>query len=123
MPTDGDARDLLKKIRAEKAKLIAAKKIKAENPLSPVIVDEIPFDIPDNWCWVRLGEVCNYDTNETILPAVMKVGNLLIDLEDIEKDSGRLINRKFFDGTNVNSSKLNIFSDTGKCYSENFASI
>ena len=47
MPTDGDARDLLKKIRAEKAKLIADKKIKAEKSLPPISDDEIPFDLPD----------------------------------------------------------------------------
>ena len=58
LPTDGDARDLLKKIRAEKAKLIAAKKIKAEKPLPPITDEEIPFDLPDNWVWVRLGDVC-----------------------------------------------------------------
>ena len=58
LPSDGDARDLLRKIRTEKAKLIAAKKIKAEKPLPPVTDDEIPFDIPDSWCWVRLGDVC-----------------------------------------------------------------
>ena len=60
LSTDGNARDLLRKIRIEKAKLIAAKKIKAEKPLPPVIDDEIPFDIPDSWCWVRLGELCEY---------------------------------------------------------------
>ena len=58
LPSDGDARDLLKKIRAEKAKLLAAKKIKPEKPLPPVTDDEIPFDLPANWCWCRLGEIC-----------------------------------------------------------------
>ena len=108
LPTDDDARDLLKKIRDEKAKLLAAKKIKPEKPLPPVTDDEIPFDLPDNWCWCRLGEVCNYGANETILPPVMEHGKLLIELEDIEKNSGKLLYRKFFDGTNANSSK-NIF--------------
>lgn len=108
LPTDGDARDLLKKIRDEKAKLVAAKKIKAEKPLPSVTDDEIPFDLPANWCWCRLGEVCNYGTNETIQPSAMQIGKLLIELEDVEKDSGRLIKRKTFDGTNANSSK-NIF--------------
>ncbi len=108
LPTDGDARHLLKKIRAEKSKLIAGKKIKADKILPPITDDEIPFDLPANWCWCRLGEVCNYGTNETILPAAMQVGKILIDLEDIEKDSGKLINKKFFDGKNANSSK-NIF--------------
>lgn len=58
LPTDGDARDLLRKIRTDKVKLVATKKIKAEKPLSPVTEEEIPFDLPDNWCWVRLGDVC-----------------------------------------------------------------
>lgn len=108
LPSDGNARDLLKKIRAEKVKLIAAKKIKAEKPLPLISDDEIPFDLPDNWCWCRLGEICNYGTNETISPDAMERGKLLVDLEDIEKDSGKLINRKFFDGNNANSSK-NVF--------------
>ena len=105
LPSDGDARDLLQKIRTDKAKFVAEKKIKAEKPLPPISDDEIPFDLPDNWCWCRLGDVCNYGMNETILPVAMEKGKLLIDLEDIEKDSGKLINRKVFDGTNANSSK------------------
>ena len=108
LQTDGDARDLLRKIRTEKAKLLAEKKIKAEKPLPLISDDEIPFDLPDNWCWCRLGEICNYGTNETISPDAMERGKLLVDLEDIEKDSGKLINRKFFDGNNANSSK-NVF--------------
>ena len=72
LPTDGDARDLLRKIRTEKAKLIAAKKIKAEKPLPPVTVDEIPFDIPDNWCWVRLSEVCQMYTGDSIAESEKK---------------------------------------------------
>ena len=108
LPTDGNSRDLLRKIRTKKAKLLAEKKIKAEKTLPPVTDDEIPFDLPDNWCWCRLGEICNYGTNETISPDAMERGKLLVDLEDIEKDSGKLINRKFFDGNNANSSK-NVF--------------
>lgn len=60
LSTDGDARDLLKKIRAEKNKLIAEGKIKAEKILPPIQPDETPFDIPKNWQWVRLGEICEY---------------------------------------------------------------
>ena len=72
LPSDGDARDLLKKIRAEKAKLIAAKKIKAEKPLPPVDADEVPFDLPDNWCWCRLGEVCQMYTGDSIAESEKK---------------------------------------------------
>jgi type I restriction enzyme, S subunit len=56
-PEDGDARDLLEEIKAEKGRLIKAGKIKKEKPLPVITEDEIPFDIPENWCWVRLGEI------------------------------------------------------------------
>lgn len=56
LPEDGNAEDLLKSIETEKAKLIAEKKIKKQKPLKPISDDEIPFEIPDNWKFVRLGE-------------------------------------------------------------------
>ena len=59
--------------------------------------------------------------NENILPENMEVGKLLINLEDIEKNSGRLINKKFFDGNNAKSSKY-IF-DAVMYFTENCASI
>ncbi len=54
---DGNASDLLKEIKAEKAKLIAEKKIKKEKSLPEISENEIPFEIPDNWVWVRLGDI------------------------------------------------------------------
>ena len=57
LPEEGNAAELLKKIKAEKAKLIKEKKIKKEKPLPEIRDDEIPFEIPDNWCWVRLGDL------------------------------------------------------------------
>ncbi len=50
---DGHAKVLLEKIKAEKAK--SGKK---EKPLPPIKPEEIPFDIPENWVWCRLGEIC-----------------------------------------------------------------
>ncbi len=55
---DGDARGLLLAIREEKEKLVQEKKIKKEKPLAPITDEEIPFDIPDNWVWVRLSDIC-----------------------------------------------------------------
>jgi type I restriction enzyme S subunit len=57
-PEDEPASELLKKIKAGKAKLIAEKKIKKEKELPPIKPDEIPFEIPENWVWCRLGEIC-----------------------------------------------------------------
>ena len=54
---DKPASVLLKKIKAEKEQLIKEKKIKKSKPLAPITDDEKPFDIPDSWEWVRLGDV------------------------------------------------------------------
>ena len=55
---DGNARDLLKEIQAEKEKLIKEKKIKKGKPLPEITEEEKPFEIPENWEWVRLGDIC-----------------------------------------------------------------
>lgn len=57
---DGDAKDFLLAIRAEKEKLVKEKKGKKEKPLTPITDEEIPFDIPENWVWCRLGDLGNY---------------------------------------------------------------
>lgn len=51
---------LLTKIKAEKAQLIAAKKLKKEKDLPPIKPEEIPFEIPKHWTWCRLGEIALY---------------------------------------------------------------
>lgn len=49
--------ELLEQIKAEKARLIAEGKLKKDKPIEPITEDEKPFDIPENWCWCRLGEI------------------------------------------------------------------
>ena len=56
-PDIGTAKKLLEQIKTEKEKLIKEKKLKASKPLAPINEDEIPFDIPKNWEWCRLGDV------------------------------------------------------------------
>ena len=56
-PEDEPASELLKCIQAEKAQLIKDGKLKKEKPLPPITEDEIPFDIPDNWEWGRIGDI------------------------------------------------------------------
>ncbi len=56
-PQDEPASALLKKIRAEKDKLILEGKIKRDKPLPPIAEDEQPFELPRGWEWVRLDEV------------------------------------------------------------------
>ena len=54
-----DAAALLAKIKAEKQQAIADGKLKKEKPLAEIAINEIPFSIPDNWVWCRLGELCD----------------------------------------------------------------
>ncbi len=54
---EGTARELLEQIKLEKDQLIKDKKIKKSKPLPEITEDEIPFEIPESWEWVRLGDV------------------------------------------------------------------
>ena len=56
-PQDEPASVLLKKIRAEKDKLIAQGKIKRDKPLPPIAEDELPFVLPQGWSWARFPEL------------------------------------------------------------------
>ena len=61
---EGTARELLEQIKLEKEQLIKDKKIKKSKPLPEITEDEIPFEIPESWEWVRLNvlfEVLNGD--------------------------------------------------------------
>lgn len=50
---DGHSKDLLRKIKAEKANLGMQ-----EKELPPIKPEEIPFEIPENWVWCSLGKIC-----------------------------------------------------------------
>ena len=58
-PEEGTAEELFQQIQKEKQRLIADGKIKKEKPLPEITEDEKPFDIPESWKWVRLGEIAN----------------------------------------------------------------
>jgi type I restriction enzyme S subunit len=55
-PNDESASELLKKIEAEKARLVKEGKIKKQKPLLPIAELEIPFLLPNGWEWCRFGE-------------------------------------------------------------------
>ncbi len=57
-PNDEPASELLKRIQAEKAKLAAKGKIKKDKPLAEITEEEKPFDLPDGWEWIRMGDIC-----------------------------------------------------------------
>lgn len=56
-PEEGTGKELYRQIQTEKQRLIKEGKIKKEKPLPKIVEDEIPFDIPESWKWVRLLDV------------------------------------------------------------------
>ncbi|MEG0272749.1 MAG: restriction endonuclease subunit S [Hydrogenoanaerobacterium sp.] len=88
-PQDEPASELLKKIKAEKAKLIKGNKIKTEKPLAPITDEEKPFDIPTSWEWARLGELCHKLTDGThSTPKYIEKGVPFLSVKDMS--SGKL---------------------------------
>lgn len=91
---EGNAKDLLEEIKKEKSKLIKEGKIKKEKPLPEITEDEIPFDIPESWCWCRLSDFCNLYTGNSINETEkktkytnLKEGRFYIGTKDIGFDS------------------------------------
>ncbi len=76
-PKDEPASELLKRIKAEKAK-----STKKEKPLPAIRPEEIPFEIPKNWVWCRLGEIIQYTDNLDIQKYLLP--DTLINYVDID---------------------------------------
>ena len=58
------------------------------------IDDEIPFEIPQSWCWVRLGSIIDFSKSSSVKPNEIAPDAWILDLEDIEKDTGVLLAKK-----------------------------
>lgn len=64
-PDDEPASELLKRINAKKQQLIKENKIKKSRALSEITDDEKPFSIPNNWEWVRFGDIVHFNLGKT----------------------------------------------------------
>lgn len=95
---EGNAKDLLEEIKKEKTKLIKEGKIKKEKTLPEITEDEIPFDIPENWCWCRLGDI------------VSILGDGIHGTPNYDISG----NYYFVNGNNLNDGKIEIKPDTKK---------
>ena len=94
---EGTGEDLYKTLLAEKKKLIKEGKIKKQKPLPEISEDEIPFEIPDSWLWVRVTDICTKlvdgdhnppkgisGTSEFIMASSRNINqDRLIDLEQV----------------------------------------
>ena len=91
-PEEGTGEELYQQIQAEKQRLIKEKKIKKEKTLAEITEGEIPFDIPDSWKWVKLGDCTGYaQTKERVSPKDITGDMWSLDLEDVQKDTGAIL--------------------------------
>ena len=65
-PEEGTGEELYRQIQAEKQKLIREGKIKKEKPLPEIAEDEVPFDIPESWKWVYIGDLFQHNTGKAL---------------------------------------------------------
>lgn len=70
---EGTGEELYQQIQAEKQRLIQEKKIKKEKTLAEIAEDEIPFEIPESWKWVRVGEIFAHNTGKAMNSSAKKV--------------------------------------------------
>ena len=92
-PDDEPASVLLERIRAEKQALIKTGKIKKDKHESAIITrdkipyeiidgkerciaDEVPFEIPDSWCWCRLGSIIQIESGKGLTSKQMIEGSI-----------------------------------------------
>ncbi len=90
-PEEGTAEELYQQIQTEKQKLIAEGKIKKGKTLPEITEDEIPFDIPESWKWIKLGSVTSVLGGKRI-PAGRRLteentGHIYIRVSDMKKSS------------------------------------
>ena len=88
-PEEGTGEELYRQIQVEKQRLIKAGKIKKEKALPEITEDEIPFDIPKTWCWIRLGEL------------IRVIGGVSYKKGDVVKNGIRILR-----GGNIQSMKV-----------------
>ena len=65
--------------------------------------EDIPFSIPEKWKWVKLGDILDYGVSSQKTPEQIPSNSWILDLEDIEKNTGNLLNKKH--GIPVSSNK------------------
>jgi len=109
---DEPASELLKRIAAEKAKLIKDGKIKAQKPLAEIGDDEKPFELPKGWEWVRLNEV-GHDWGQKIPNQEFTY----IDVGSINKELGLIDNPSIVQATDAPSRARKIVKNGTVIYS------
>lgn len=108
LPEEGTGEELFLQIQAEKQALIKAGTIKKEKPLPGITEDEIPFDIPESWKWVRFSDVLDvrdgtHDTPKYVTSGIPLVTSKNLVDGKIDFDTTKLISQEDAQAINLRS--------------------
>ena len=104
-PEEGTGEELHQQIQAEKQRLIAEKKIKKEKSLAEITEDEIPFDIPESWKWVRLSDIIDVRDGTHDSPKYVPMGIPLVTSKNLSNGTIDYGNVKYI--TQEDADKIN----------------
>jgi type I restriction enzyme S subunit len=102
--SDGTGQELLTSIQLKREQQEAGMKGKKKTELPPVEAGEEPYDLPENWVWTRLGEATNYGQAKRWNGEDSKY-EYLIDLEDVEKNTSRLLRKRRIEDVDIRGEK------------------
>ena len=98
LKNDTSVEEILKSIEEQKKTLIKEDKLQKKKSFHLIRNDEIPFDIPDNWVFAKLGYISTYDEEKQKINARDANDNLwMLDLEDIAKGGTLLCKKRVFE--------------------------
>lgn len=105
---EGTGEELFQQIQAEKQALIKAGTIKKEKPLPEITEDEIPFDIPESWKWVRFSDVLDvrdgtHDTPKYVTSGIPLVTSKNLVDGEIDFETTKLISIEDAQAINMRS--------------------
>ena len=101
LESDGNAETLYAEIQQEKQRLIKEGKIKKEKELEPIDLDEIPFDIPDNWKWVKLATIFDVRDGTHDTPKYVDKGIPLVTSKNLEDGKINFVGAKLISETDA----------------------
>lgn len=117
VPQDTDdepASVLLKKIADEKKRLVRERKIKKQKPLPEITEEEVPFEVPEGWEWVRLGTVLNLLTDGTHkTPHYVPEGVPFVSVKDMSSGKLSFSNTKFISETEADELNMRCNPEKG----------
>lgn len=102
---EGTGDDLKDDVFRARSAAIRSKRTRKQKALPEISVEEVPFEVPASWAIIRLGDLTNYGITDKAESRDMDGDTWVLEMEDVEKASSRLLQRVYFSNRRFKSSK------------------